>query len=114
VKFLALFMLFGCKYLLLSGLVFYSRLLSESLEAFFELGFSHGHLKGCFCSGLYYLDIRVMIPYPSKYILRASRASMLHKQRVSILRFAVFGQAPTLFELWILIPRIAFWLAMPY
>jgi hypothetical protein len=44
--------LFGCKYLLSSGLVFYSRFLSESLEAFFELGFSHGHSEGCFHSGL--------------------------------------------------------------
>jgi hypothetical protein len=39
VKFSALFILFGCKYLLSSGLVFYSRLLGESLEAFFELDF---------------------------------------------------------------------------
>jgi hypothetical protein len=39
---------------------------------------------------------------------------MLHKQRVLILWFAIFGQALSLFELWILIPRIAFWLEMPY
>jgi hypothetical protein len=78
-----------------SGLVFYSKLSSESLEAFFELGFSHDRSKGCFRSGLYYMGIRVVIPYPSNYVSRASRASMLYEQRVSILRFAVFGLAPS-------------------
>jgi hypothetical protein len=37
-KFSALFILFEGKYLLLNGLVFPSKLLSESLEAFFRVG----------------------------------------------------------------------------
>jgi hypothetical protein len=55
-----------------------------------------------------------VIPYPSNHDLWACRASTLLKQRVSIFWFAVCGQTLSLFELWILIPRTAFWLATPY
>jgi hypothetical protein len=34
-----------------SGFAPYSKLLSESFETFFELGFLHDRSKGCFCFG---------------------------------------------------------------
>jgi hypothetical protein len=55
-----------------------------------------------------------VIPYPSNHDLRAYRASTLLKQRVSTFWFAVCRQTLSFFELWILIPRTAFWLATPY
>jgi hypothetical protein len=48
-KFSAFFILFGCKYLLSSGLVFYTRLPSESLEALYSSCGSL-YLKSCFAS----------------------------------------------------------------
>jgi hypothetical protein len=50
-RFFTLFAQFERKDRLSSGLAFYSKLLDESLETFFELGFLHDYSKESFCFG---------------------------------------------------------------